>query len=55
MDNCIAGLNVGLKPIIMSHLYNKNDHNDQVTRVNSWKEIYEMVTNDIDAHIADKY
>ena len=55
MANCLAGHDVGLEPIIMSHLYNKDDKSDVVTRVNSWKEIYDMVTADIENHIADKY
>lgn len=42
--NCLAGLEYGLKPILMSHSYNRNSEHDEVIRVSTWKDVYHVVT-----------
>jgi 5'(3')-deoxyribonucleotidase len=44
MKNCLMGLKVGMRPLLMDHHYNKNDHHESVKRVHNWKEIYEEIT-----------
>jgi len=42
--NCEAGLRAGLRPILMSHDYNQNYKNNDVVRVDDWKQIFDLVT-----------
>ena len=42
--NCLMGLEVGMRPLLMDHHYNKNDHHPGVFRVQNWKEIYSHIT-----------
>jgi len=43
--NCVAGLDYGLKPVLMEHGFNMTeDIPPGVTKVTSWKEIYSIVT-----------
>jgi uncharacterized HAD superfamily protein len=42
--NAIMGLEFGLKPLLMDRHYNRDFSHDQVQRVSSWKQIYEIVT-----------
>lgn len=42
-DNCDAGLEVGLKPIIIDHPYNQYYDNPDVIRVNTWAEICDII------------
>jgi FMN phosphatase YigB (HAD superfamily) len=42
-ENVDVGIDLGLNGILMSHEHNK-DYNGSATRVKSWKEIYEIVT-----------
>jgi len=44
-ENAIAGLNVGLSPILMSHDHNRDFSDHDVLRVSNWQEIYQVVTN----------
>jgi hypothetical protein len=44
MKNALMGLGHGMKPILMSHHYNIDDHHEDVRRVTNWKEIYELIT-----------
>ena len=43
-ENCEAGLKAGHNVIIMSHPYNEHYDNPLVFRVNSWSEIFELIT-----------
>lgn len=44
IDNCVAGLQVGLKPLLMEHGHNMNYEHPEIPRVKNWKQIYEIVT-----------
>ena len=41
--NALAGLNYGLKPIIIDHPYNRDFNHPDITRVNNWKQIHEIL------------
>ena len=41
--NAELGANMGLNAILIDHPFNKDHHHSDVTRVDSWKEIYEML------------
>jgi hypothetical protein len=43
IDNCVAGLNVGLKPLLMEHGHNMDFDHLEIPRVKNWKEIYERI------------
>jgi phosphoglycolate phosphatase-like HAD superfamily hydrolase len=43
-ENALDGLNVGLKPILMKHDYSNQIKHNKIMMVNSWKEIYEIIT-----------
>lgn len=45
IDNALAGLAVGLKPLLMEHAHNDDYVHAQVPRVKNWREIYDIVTN----------
>jgi FMN phosphatase YigB (HAD superfamily) len=42
-ENAEAGLFAGLNPILMKHGHNADFNNPDVTKVNNWKEIYELL------------
>lgn len=42
--NCLSGLKVGLKPILMVHGHNMDFNHPEVKSVKNWKEIYEIIT-----------
>ena len=43
--NCVAGLEYGLKPILMEHGFNMFEPIPEgVTKVTSWREIYNIIT-----------
>lgn len=44
-NNAVAGVELGLKSILMTDNYNKEFDHPGVTKVNTWKEIYDMVVN----------
>lgn len=44
MENCLSGHSVGLRPMLMEHGHNLADQHPEVTRVRSWREIYDIVT-----------
>jgi len=50
LDNARAGLDVGLKPLLMEHGYNLGINNPGITVVRSWKEIYQII---IDGKISE--
>lgn len=43
-ENAVSGLNAGLRPLLMDHGHNKDDHHEDIQRVANWKEIYEIIT-----------
>ena len=46
MSNAVAGLNVGLRPILIEHGFNMNDTVPPgITKVVNWKEIYHLIIN----------
>jgi hypothetical protein len=42
--NAVAGLKYGLKPILIDHPYNRDFDHPEVTRVNNWQDIHEIVS-----------
>ena len=44
--NALAGLKYGLKPLFIDHPYNREYSHPDITRVNNWKQIHEIVSND---------
>jgi hypothetical protein len=46
MENAVAGLNAGLRPILIEHGFNMNDTVPPgITKVVNWKEIYHLIIN----------
>lgn len=44
-NNCLAGLEYGLKPVLMEHGFNMTESiPESVTKVTTWREIYETIT-----------
>jgi hypothetical protein len=43
-ENAVAGLNVGLKPLLMEHGHNMHQYHKSIPIVKNWKEIFEIVT-----------
>jgi FMN phosphatase YigB (HAD superfamily) len=43
IDNCRAGLNVGLRPLLVEHGHNMDFEHTEIPRVKNWKEIYELI------------
>jgi len=41
--NAEAGLQFGLKPILIDHLHNQDYHHPDITRVKDWSEIAEII------------
>jgi len=42
--NALAGLKYGLKPILINHEYNRDFEHAEITKVNNWKEIHQIVS-----------
>jgi hypothetical protein len=42
--NALAGLNYGLKPILIDHPYNRDFNHPEIIRVNNWKQIHEILS-----------
>lgn len=42
-ENAVCGQKLGLDSILMSHPHNEDFEHPFITRVNNWKEIYEML------------
>jgi len=43
-ENAQAGLNVGLRSLLMEHGHNMDHSNSQIPKVKNWKEIYNIIT-----------
>ena len=41
--NALAGLKYGLKPLLFDHPYNRDFNHPEITRVNNWKQIHEIL------------
>lgn len=46
IDNAVAGLQHGLKPILMEHGYSMHYDHADIRRVKDWSEIYDIVTSE---------
>ena len=44
ITNCVAGHNVGLKPLLMEHGHNMDYEHTEIPRVKNWKEVFERIT-----------
>ena len=42
-ENALVGLEMGLDSYLINHHHNADFHNDDVTKVDDWKEIYELL------------
>lgn len=45
--NAEAGLALGLTPLLVEHEHNKDYRNPKIKTVKNWKEIYEIILNDL--------
>jgi hypothetical protein len=43
ITNCVAGYDVGLKPLLMEHGHNMDYEHPEIPRVKNWKEIYDRI------------
>lgn len=43
-ENALAGLDRGLKPILIAHGHNQNFQHDHVRSVHSWQEAYDVIS-----------
>ena len=43
ITNCVAGLEVGLKPLLVEHGHNMDYENPEIPRVKNWREIYDII------------
>ncbi len=41
--NALAGLRYGLKVLLVDHPYNRDFNHPEITRVNNWKEIHQII------------
>jgi hypothetical protein len=48
IENAVAGLKVGLKPLLVEHGFNMDYDHPEIPLVKNWKEIYEIVTGTVD-------
>ena len=44
IDNCLTGMNMGLKSLLMTHGHNMEFVHSKISHVKNWKQIYEIVT-----------
>jgi hypothetical protein len=44
VENAEVGHSLGLNSILIEHGFNKQYHNPDITKVKTWKEIYELLT-----------
>ena len=42
--NALAGLNYGLKPILIDHPYNRDFDHPEISRVNNWQDIHKLLS-----------
>lgn len=43
-ENCLAGLKVGLTPLLVEHGHSLDFEHSAIPKVKNWKEIYEIIT-----------
>ena len=43
IDNCKAGLDFGLSPLLMEHGHNMDFEHPEIPRVKNWREIYDKI------------
>lgn len=44
-SNAIAGAELGHRTFLINHEFNSKEHDERITRVNDWEEIYNHITN----------
>ena len=42
-ENALAGLEYGLRPLLINHTYNSKFKHNKITRVADWKHIYKII------------
>jgi hypothetical protein len=42
-ENALAGLEYGLRPLLIDHTYNRKFKHNKITRVADWKHIYKII------------
>lgn len=45
IDNAVAGLEYGLKPLLYNHGYNQKFEHSKIVRVDDWQHIYKVINN----------
>ena len=48
--NCQVGKEMGLKSLLMEHGHNMDYEDPAIPRVTSWKQIYQIITNETEIH-----
>lgn len=43
-ENCLAGLKVGLKPLLIEHGHNMSFKHPEIKKVKNWKAVYDIIT-----------
>lgn len=46
IDNALAGLSVGLNPLLVEHGHNMDFEHPRIPRVKNWREIYEIIVSE---------
>jgi hypothetical protein len=46
IDNCLTGINMGLKSLLMTHGHNMDFVHPEIPHVKNWKQIYETIIGD---------
>lgn len=42
-DNCLVGINLGLRSLLMEHGHNMDFDHQDIPRVKNWREVYDLV------------
>ena len=48
--NCQTGRDLGLKSLLMEHGHNMDFEDPEIPRVTSWKQIYQIITNETEIY-----
>jgi uncharacterized HAD superfamily protein len=43
IDNCLVGINLGLRSLLMEHGHNMDFDHQDIPRVKNWREVYDLV------------
>lgn len=47
IDNCVAGLSAGLRPLLVEHGHNMDYEHPEIPRVKNWRHIYDIITDKV--------